>query len=267
MRHTVTFIGGGNMARAMIGGLHHRKSKLGIRVSEPNHTARKRLAEDFEVQPFTDNLAAVAGTEVVVLAVKPQIVPEVLDQLAAAISADQLVLSIAAGIACRKIESALADQQAIIRAMPNTPAFIGLGITALFANLHCTDHHKALAAEILAATGDIVWIEDEALMDVVTALSGSGPAYFYFLIEAMRDAGVSAGLEFDIASQLAIKTAVGASQMADQSELDVANLRHQVTSPGGTTEAAISMLLHDDFNSLIKRAIMRATERGRELSD
>ncbi len=262
----VTFIGGGNMAAALISGLQSSgNSQLEVRVADPSEAARNRMKAEFGAAVFADNGPAVEGADVIVLAVKPQIMSQVLASLTHQVHSNQLVISIAAGAAVDSIESGLGARQAVVRSMPNTPALIGHGITGLFAGNHCRPHHKEQAEKIMAVVGEVVWIGDERLMDVVTAVSGSGPAYYFLLTEALAEAGQALGLPPEIAAKLATHTARGAGIMASDSEIDVRELRQRVTSPGGTTQAAIEVLEAGGLPQLVQKAVSAATKRGREL--
>ncbi|MBT8061482.1 MAG: pyrroline-5-carboxylate reductase [Xanthomonadales bacterium] len=263
----IAFIGGGNMAAALIAGLYGADNPPNrTRVSDPSPEARERLEAAYPVECFADAQAAVEGADVIVLATKPQVMPTVLEALAPLVERRQTVVSIAAGITIAAISRALGDDIPIVRTMPNTPALVGKGISGLYAGPACNDAHRKNAQRIMAAAGEVVWLDDEALMDVVTAVSGSGPAYYFLLTEALRDAGQAGGLPPATAAKLALHTARGAGEMAAQSELDVAELRRRVTSPGGTTQAALEALTEGGFNELVAKAVKAATERGRELS-
>src|SRR5688572_31631798 len=263
----VAFIGGGNMARSLIGGLVARGHDAGdIAVSEPQDLLRDALARDFGVRTLADNAAAATGADVVVVAVKPQVMRAVCEGLAGAMRARPLLLSIAAGVRIAQFEQWLGADQPVVRAMPNTPALIGEGISGLIANARTTDAMRAAAASVLEATGRVVWIDDEASMDAVTAVSGSGPAYFFLLIEALEAAAVAQGLPADVARALTLQTALGAARMASGSTESPATLRERVTSPGGTTQAALEAFEAGGFRALVATAVARATERGRELS-
>jgi pyrroline-5-carboxylate reductase len=263
----ITFIGGGNMASALISGLANPpRAALRFRVVDPAEAACARLQATFGVQPFTDPAAAVSGADVVLLAVKPQSMTEVLAALAGHVAPDQLVLSIAAGTTIDSIESALGPGTAVVRCMPNTPALIGQGITGMTAGIHCSAHQREMAEEILAAAGQVVWLEDEALLDAVTAVSGTGPAYFFLLTEVLTSAARELGLPASTAGQLAAVTCFGAGAMLASSPDEAEILRRRVTSPGGTTEAAMAVLEAGDFRNLLMRAITAARDRSRELS-
>lgn len=263
----IGFIGGGNMATALIGGLFAANdvpSKL--QVADPNPEVRQRLEERWPVSCYNQAHEAIKGVDTIVLAVKPQNLPEVLENIGEFISAEQLVISIVAGIPVKQISGEISSAAAIIRTMPNIPALIDQGITALYASENCSPAQCQIAQNLMHSVGEVVWLERENLLDVVTAVSGSGPAYFFYLIEAMQNAGTRLGLPADIAEKLALHTASGASAMALQSDLDVAELRHRVTSKGGTTQAALDIMREGNFEGLIDSAIVAATRRGKELA-
>jgi pyrroline-5-carboxylate reductase len=262
----ITFIGGGNMATALIAGLQKaRPGRLNIKVADPSEEAQKRMRE-YDIETFSQGSAATRDADVVVLAVKPQIMPVVLRDLAPVIEDGQLVLSIAAGTTIAGIQAALGDDCAVIRSMPNTPALIGHGVSGLFASANCKSHHREQAESILRTAGEIVWVAEEALIDVVTAVSGSGPAYFFLMTEALAAAGERLGLEKDDARLLAVRTAEGAGAMMIQSEDEPETLRQRVTSPGGTTQAALESMEMNGFRELVRAAVEAATNRGRELA-
>ena len=263
----IGFVGGGNMARSLVGGLVARGMAPGrITVSEPQPTPREALARDFGVRTTADNAEAVRDADVVVLAVKPQVLREVCTALAPSLPPDALVVSIAAGVRIAQFERWLGGPRAIVRAMPNTPALVGEGAAGLVANSRTTDAQRASARSILEAAGAVAWIEREELMDAVTAVSGSGPAYFLLLIEALEAAAMEQGLAPATARELVLQTALGAARMARDATESPATLRERVTSPGGTTEAALEAFAAGGFRELVASAVARATERGRELS-
>ena len=263
----ITFIGGGNMATALISGLvNPPRSHLKIRVCDPNDQARKHLESTFGVPTFTDAVDATQGANVIVLAVKPQSMPVVLASLKGQVRPDQLVLSIAAGITIASICDELGEDQAVIRSMPNTPALIGHGITGIVAGLHCNALQREQAEEILSAAGEVVWLEEESLMDAVTAISGTGPAYFFLLTEALAAAARELGLPADTADRLASITCFGAGAMVATSPGEAAELRRRVTSPGGTTQAAMVVMKDGRFRELVFRAAQAARDRSRELA-
>jgi pyrroline-5-carboxylate reductase len=263
----VAFIGGGNMARSLIGGLVARGfAPAGIRVAEPVEALRAELQRDFGVACFDNAQAAAEGAAVWLLAVKPQVMREVCAALAAQARAQRpLAISIAAGITAGQLDRWLGGEVAVVRAMPNTPALLGAGITGLYANASAKSRFEQ-AAGLLAAVGPTVRIDDEAQMDAVTAVSGSGPAYVFLLAEAMQQAGVAQGLSAEAARALVQQTLFGAATMLTRSEEPAEVLRARVTSPGGTTQAAIETFEAGGFRALVDRAIAAATERGRQLS-
>jgi pyrroline-5-carboxylate reductase len=263
----ITFIGGGNMATALISGLvNPPRAHIKIRVSDPNEEARLHLEKTFQVPTYTDSTAAVDGADVILLAVKPQIMSEVLRQLDGFIKPGQLVLSIAAGTTISMIRGQLGEDINVVRSMPNTPALIGHGITGIVAGENCSKLQRQQAEEILMAAGDVVWLDKESLMDAVTAISGTGPAYFFLLTEVLADTAREMGLPDDTADRLASVTAFGAGAMLATSPGEAAELRRRVTSPNGTTQAAMELLTGEGYRELVKRAAEAARKRSRELS-
>jgi len=263
----LAFIGGGNMARSLIGGLIARGADPArLRVAEPVPALREALARDFGVPVFDRGEQAVQGAQVWLLAVKPQVMREVCGSLAAQARAQApLAISIAAGITAGQLERWLGGEAAVVRAMPNTPALLGAGITGLYANAAARPRFDQ-AAELLSAVGPTVRIDDEAQMDAVTAVSGSGPAYLFLLAEAMQQAGEAQGLDADAARALVVQTLLGAATMLQAGDEPAATLRARVTSPGGTTQAAVETFEAGGLRELVGRAIAAATERGRQLS-
>ena len=264
----IAFIGGGNMARSLIGGLIARGAlPASLHVAEPNAATRDALRADFGVETHADAADAVRAARVWLFAVKPQVMREVCEGLAgAAQAARPLVVSIAAGITATQLDRWLGGGLAVVRAMPNTPALLGAGVTGLFANAAVDDAGREDARELLSAAGETVWIGDEAGMDAVTAVSGSGPAYVFLLAEAMQDAARAQGLPDDVARTLVLQTVLGAARMLVESGEAPAELRRRVTSPGGTTQAAIGTFEAGGFRALVEAAIANATRRGHELS-
>ena len=263
----IAFIGGGNMATALISGLKREGDPgVHVRVADPSEEARIRLQSDLDVEVRKKGADVVRGADVIVLAIKPQVMPAVLAELSGLLEPQQLVLSIAAGTSIAAIASQLAPRQAIIRAMPNTPALVGEGITGMSAGEHCRPHHRDQAERILQAAGEVIWIEDESLMNAVTAVSGSGPAYFFLLTEALAAAGVKLGLPEETARQLSEQTCCGAGAMLKRAGAGAAELRRQVTSPGGTTRAALDAFEKGDLEGLVLKAVQAAEHRGNELS-
>lgn len=267
-RDTIAFIGGGNMARSLIGGLIARGvAPDSIRVAEPVADLRDALQRDFNVAVSTEASSAVAGATTWLFAVKPQVMRGVCESLAPLThSATPLIVSIAAGVTAAQLERWLGHGARVVRAMPNTPALLGAGVTGLFANAHVDADGRTRAQQLLSSAGDLVWIEDEAEMNAVTAVSGSGPAYVFLLAEAMEDAARTEGLPADAARTLVLQTVLGAARMLTETNEAPGTLRRHVTSPGGTTQAAIDTLESNGFRDLVALAIRNATERGRQLS-
>ncbi|MDH5834697.1 pyrroline-5-carboxylate reductase [Luteimonas kalidii] len=264
----IAFIGGGNMARSLVGGLvAGGRDPDTIHVADPVASAREALSADLGVRVFATAAEAVEGAGTWVFAVKPQVMREVCLGLAdAARTARPLVVSIAAGITGAQLERWLGGETAVVRTMPNTPALLGAGVTGLHANPRVDSAGRAAAERLLASAGTTVWIEDEALMDAVTGVSGSGPAYVFLLAEAMEDAALAEGLPPAAARTLALQTILGAARMLTESGEAPAELRRRVTSPGGTTQAAIEVLETGGLRTLVAQAIRAATRRGGELS-
>ncbi len=264
----IAFIGGGNMATALISSLFASRHNVDrIQVAEPGAEARERLKRQWPVHCFEKAAEAIKGMDAIVLAVKPQVLPLVLEEIGNLVSDDQLVISIVAGVPTNQIAGLLKSKPSIVRTMPNTPALIGLGITGMYARVNCSLAQREMTQNLMESAGEVVWLDKESLLDVVTAVSGSGPAYFYYLVEALRKAGTRLGLPVDVAAKLALYTAYGASSMAVQSDIDVAELRQQVTTKGGTTEAALEILNAGHFEQLIDSAITAAARRGQELAN
>jgi len=264
----IAFIGGGNMARSLIGGMIATGiSNQNISVAEPKADLRKRLNEDFGVRVSEENTSVAKEADVTVLAVKPQILQEVVTSLGIVIAETRsLLISVAAGVTCSSIERWVGGDPALIRVMPNTPALIGAGISALYANNNVSDGQGTLAEKIMAAVGKTVWIKEESLMDAVTAVSGSGPAYFFYIMQAIHDAAVRNGLDAQTARLLSLETALGAARLALASTENPGNLQAQVTSPGGTTEAAIKILDDSGVRDALQQAVSAARARGGELA-
>ncbi len=264
---SIAFIGGGNMARSLVAGLIAGGARPGdILVVEPVPGLRDALARDFGVRVFED-AAKATGADVWVFAVKPQVMRGVCESLAAAAQARRpLVVSIAAGVTATQLDRWLGGDVAIVRTMPNTPALLGAGITALFANARVDGAGRDATQRLLSAAGKTVWVTDEALMDAVTAVSGSGPAYVFLLAEAMEAAAQRQGLPDDTARALVLQTLLGAARMLAETGETPAELRRRVTSPNGTTQAAVETFQGGGLEALVDAAIVAATERGRQLS-
>ncbi len=264
----LAFIGGGNMASSLIGGLvaDHVDPKQ-ISVADINDHQRENLAACHGISTSADNQATAAGADVVILAIKPQQLKAVAEELAPTIQQnDSLVVSIAAGIRSSDINKWLGGNAAVVRAMPNTPALVQTGATALFSNEHVTSEQRDLAESILRATGLTLWVNDESQMDAVTALSGSGPAYFFRIMEAIETAGVELGLTKETAHLLTLQTALGAAKMALESRESVAILREQVTSPGGTTEQGLVAMEKHNIDAVFSDVLKAARDRSEELA-
>ncbi|GAB2523127.1 pyrroline-5-carboxylate reductase [Lysobacter humi (ex Lee et al. 2017)] len=263
----IAFIGGGNMARSLIGGLVAQGTPADtIRVAEPVAGLRDALAHDFGVRTFATAAEAATGAGTWLLAVKPQVMRTVCGELADAASRRPLVVSIAAGITAAQLDRWLGGGHAVIRAMPNTPSLIGEGVTGLYATPAVSATQREAAEGLLRTGGPTVWIDDEALMDAVTAVSGSGPAYVFLLAESMQAAAIRQGLPADTARLLVQQTIAGAAAMLVRSGEPADVLRTRVTSPGGTTQAAVESFQADGLEAVVDRAIDAATRRGRALS-
>ena len=259
----IAFIGGGNMAFALATGILRAARDRSVVVSDPLPEQLARFA-DTPVRTTPDNTEAVAGASVIVLAVKPQVMEGVARELAGVINPGQLIVSIAAGVTVSALRAWLGSS-AIVRCMPNTPALVGKGVTGLYADAGVSEAQRGEAEELLRAVGDAVWFEQEGELDAVTALSGSGPAYFFAVIEALIEGGVELGLKRDIAHRLVTGTAIGAAAMIGPQD-DPGELRVRVTSPGGTTERALSVLASGGVAHTLRQAVHGAWQRSRELS-
>jgi len=265
----LTFIGAGNMACSLIGGLlADGWDPRRIRAADPDVDRLRGRGVLNQIDLGSDNNAAIASADVVILAVKPQVMSRVARTLVSAVQRSRpLVISIAAGIRLPDLERWLGGYSALIRCMPNTPALLRSGATALFGGVTVTADQRDLAETILRAVGLTLWVDSEEELDVVTALSGSGPAYFFLLMEALQTGGRRLGLPAETARLLALETAFGAAKMALESSDDAAALRSRVTSPGGTTEAAIQALEAGNFGELIYSALESARDRSKQLAE
>jgi pyrroline-5-carboxylate reductase len=262
----IAFIGPGIMAEAMISRLIGNQvvPSSSIRASGPRPNRMENLAATYQIETFTNNMEAVRDADIVVLAVKPQSLDKVLDELKGVIRPDALLLSIIAGASISKISRG-ADHSVVVRSMPNTPAQIGEGITVWTASPAVTDKQRQLARLILSAFGEEIFMEEETYLDMATALSGTGPAYVFLFMEAMVDAGVHLGFPRRIAEQLVSRTVRGSVDYYLDSPMHMTRLRNQVTSPGGTTATALYYLEKAGFRTALSRAIWAAFERSREL--
>ena len=262
----LAFIGAGNMARSIIGGLVQKgypPERISASDTKPEPLAQ--MESDFGIATG-DNLQVARAADGVVLAVKPQVMGEVAQDLRPALEHKPLLISIAAGIHSASLSRWLGEDQALVRCMPNTPSLVKAGACGLFANARTSERQKAIAERIMSAVGLALWLDDEALLDSVTAVSGSGPAYFFLVMEAMIEAGTDLGLSRENATQLTLQTALGAAQLAQQGETPVAELRRRVMSPGGTTEAAIHSFEQDQLRAIFKRAMTACAQRSASLA-
>ena len=264
----LTVLGGGNMGRALIGGMLRRGTRPEhITVGESVEAARDALSADFGVQCTADNAAAVERASIVVVAVKPQVAGAVLTPLQPIFQRSRpLVISIAAGIRLAALETWCGAGVPVVRAMPNRPALVGAGATGLFAPASVSSAQREGAERVMQAVGEVIWVTAEDDLDVVTALSGSGPAYFFLLAELLTQGAIDLGLEPAAARRLAIATLHGAGQLAHAGDGDLARMRAEVTSKGGTTEAAVKAFEAADLRGIVARALEAATRRGRELA-
>ena len=265
LNQNICFIGGGNMAQALIGGLLSRGlPTTRMTVSDPVEQIRHVL-EEKGIQTTADNLEAIKNADVVVLAVKPQVLATVLQPLKGLLS-DKLVISIIAGAEIQTISDLIGGSQRIVRVMPNTPALVQTGAHGIYASEAVGKQDRELTSQILAATGLTIWLDNEAQIDAVTAVSGSGPAYFFYLMESMIRAGKNLGLEEKVATALTLQTALGIAQMAITSSNYPAELRKNVTSPNGTTQAALEVFDRAQISQNIQAALAAAQKRSQELA-
>ncbi len=266
-RPRITFIGAGNMAKCIVGGLVTKGYPPNlITFCAPNLEKLKETASTFRTN-FTDiNSEGTKEADVVILSVKPGLIKNVCNEIAAEIDSTKLVISVAAGITCETMEAVFGEKQPIIRCMPNTPALVTQGATGMFANDNVSEEQRQIASLIIEAIGIQCWVETENLIDVVTSVSGSGPAYYFLIMEAMIDAAQKQGLDKDTATKLTLQTALGAAILAGKSDLDVAQLRKNVTSPNGTTEQAIKSFEEDNLRGSFLKAMKKAECRSKELA-
>ncbi len=265
----IGFVGAGNMATAIIGGLIAQGYPAQqIRVTDPSDAKCAELAAQWGVVICTDNNDAARQSALLVLAVKPQIMKSVAQDLRAAVmDAKPLVVTIAAGIMIDSMQRWLGADTAIVRCMPNTPALVLTGASGLYANSRVSESQRALAERVLGSVGLALWVDTEKQLDAVTAVSGSGPAYFFRVIEAMSAAGESLGLSPEVSRQLSLQTALGSAKMALASDVDAGELRRRVTSPSGTTERALEVFEQGQLGELFLRAMQACEERAREMGE
>lgn len=264
----IGFIGGGNMARSLIGGLISSRVKPGsIYASDVNTDTLSALTTDFAIQACEHNQQLLDNCSIIVLSVKPQVMKDVVGALNISNKTDVMFITIAAGIRAESIQNWLGQDAAIVRAMPNTPALVQTGATALYANANTSEEQKEAAESILRAVGLALWIDEESQMDAVTALSGSGPAYLFLVMEAMEEAGINLGLTQETSRLLAIQTAFGTAKLALEIEESPATLRERVTSPGGTTEQALRVFNESELKAIFNKAMTAARDRAIELAN
>ncbi len=264
----IAFIGAGNMASSIIGGLlasGHPVDK--ISAADPFIDSLKTLHANTSVATYADNAEAAANADVIIMAVKPQVMAEATASIASAVQTNSsLTISIAAGVTIASMQQRLGAQAAIVRCMPNTPALLGCGASALYGNDQVSPAQRHHAEQILAAVGITSWVENEADLDAITALSGSGPAYFFLFMEAMIDAACELGLDRETATLMTQQTALGAARMAQDSDVDLGELRRRVTSPAGTTERAIQSFQGNSLESIVQQAMQAAQARAVEMA-
>jgi len=263
----IAFIGAGNMAASLIGGMRAQGVDASrITACDPGAETRQRVAAEHGIKTFADNAQAIDGADVVLIAVKPQVMKAVCESLRPHLQPGQLIVSVAAGITSVSMAKWLGERP-IVRCMPNTPALVRQGVSGLFATPQVSAEQRQQAEQLLSAVGVALWLEEEQQLDAVTAVSGSGPAYFFLLIEAMTAAGVKLGLPQETAAKLTLQTALGAAHMAINSDVDAAELRRRVTSPSGTTEAAIKSFQAGGFEALVEKALGAAAHRSAEMAE
>jgi len=264
----IAFIGAGNMASSIIGGLIESGHPAAlISAADPFPASLERLGRIAPVNLCADNAAAAADADVVIMAVKPQVMAEATNSVARAVRARRaLVSSIAAGVTITSMQARLGPQAAIVRCMPNTPALLGCGASALFGNANVSAQQRAQAEAILSAVGITCWVPGEEALDAITALSGSGPAYFFLFMEAMIDTACEMGLDRQTATAMTLQTALGAARMALESDVDLVELRRRVTSPGGTTERAVQSFEDNGLRSIVADALGAAARRAAEMA-
>ena len=267
MQHKpIAFIGGGNMAQAIVFGLLKQAYPADkIIVCDPNEEKRELFAQK-RVRTSTDNVAAVAQAEVVVLAVKPQVLADVCAPLSAVDFSDKLLISIAAGISVARLIALLPTAQAVVRVMPNTPALVGEGMAGLFAAQNTSENDRTFAQDLLSAVGKTLWVASEEHMHAVTAASGSSPAYFFQFLEAMQQGLIEMGLSAENARELVQQAMLGSAKMVlENPQVDLSTLRQNVTSKGGTTAAALNVLNQHQFNDIVQQAMQACVARSKEM--
>lgn len=265
---TLAFIGAGNMARAIMGGLISNGYPAGKIWACDTQLDKMADLQQQGLNTTTDNNAAVAEADIVILAVKPQVLKSVALDMATAVQQHQpLLISVAAGILCSSLEQWLGGDIALVRCMPNTPALVKQGASGLYANSRVSEVQRSQTEQVMTATGIALWVDSEPQLDAVTAVSGSGPAYYFLMMEAMVAAGEKLGLSREVAQQLTIQTALGAAEMARQSDVDPAELRRRVTSPKGTTEQAILTFIDQGLPEIIANGMQACSDRSEALAE
>ena len=264
----IGFIGAGNMAYALIKGLLNNGFDASqINISDPNEELLRNRESELKVTTYSDNASLLSNSDVIFFAVKPQVLSNVCLELKGIVKSKHLFVSIVAGIRSSDINRWLGGNFSLIRTMPNTPALFQSGVTGLFANEVVDNEQKLLVSSILSSVGECFWVNEEKLIDAITAISGSGPAYFFLLMESMKQAGMALGLDEETANSLSIQTAYGASLMANKTGKDSRTLRSEVTSPNGTTQSAIESFQDQNFEGIVANATRAAYDRARELSN
>ena len=264
----IGFIGAGNMAYALIKGLLNNGFDANqINISDPNEELLLNRESELKVTTYSDNTSLLINSDIIFFAVKPQVLSSVCLELKGVVKSKHLFVSIVAGIRSSDINRWLGGNFALIRTMPNTPALFQSGVTGLFANEVVDNEQKSLVESILSSVGECFWVNEEKLIDAITAISGSGPAYFFLLMESMKQAGMALGLDEETANSLSIQTAYGASLMANKTGKDSRTLRTEVTSPNGTTQSAIESFQDQNFEGIVANATRAAYDRARELSN
>jgi len=264
----IGFIGAGNMAYALIKGLLNNGFDANqINISDPNEELLRNRESELKVTTYSDNTSLLSNSDIIFFAVKPQVLSSVCLELKGVVKSKHLFVSIVAGIRSSDINRWLGGNFALIRTMPNTPALFQSGVTGLFANEVVDNEQKTLVDSILSSVGECFWVNEEKLIDAITAISGSGPAYFFLLMESMKQAGMALGLDEETANSLSIQTAYGASLMANKTGKDSRTLRTEVTSPNGTTQSAIESFQDQNFEGIVANATRAAYDRARELSN
>jgi len=264
----IGFIGAGNMAYALIKGLLNNGFDANqINISDPNEELLLNRESELKVTTYSDNTSLLSNSDIIFFAVKPQVLSSVCLELKGVVKSKHLFVSIVAGIRSSDINRWLGGNFALIRTMPNTPALFQSGVTGLFANEVVDNEQKSLVESILSSVGECFWVNEEKLIDAITAISGSGPAYFFLLMESMKQAGIALGLDEETANSLSVQTAYGASLMANKTGKDSRTLRTEVTSPNGTTQSAIESFQDQNFEGIVANATRAAYDRARELSN